>query len=192
MALAGALCFGDPRAKPADYPAHAQSAHVAIGAEYLVHSFSNGRQTFFVPDYLVVDTAVYPQGKLTIQQGHFQLRVNGTQRLNPVAPSMVGYSLQNPDFRNPGMAQQQPRFPGDPGGTRPLPPAQAPDPSQSDPQAAPESALESLTRTALPEGEFHSPQSGFLYFEYGGKIKKIKTLDLVYSDDAGELVVKLF
>ncbi len=159
-----------------------------------MHTFSNGRQSFFVPEYLVVDTAVYPHGNLTIKQGHFQLRLNGTQRLDPAPPNIVGYVLQNPDFRSgSGTQQQQPRFPGDPGGNRLPQPPQAPDPSQGDStMAPPESARDSLTRTALPEGEFHGPQSGFLYFEYGAKTKKIKSLDLVYNDDAGELVVKLF
>ena len=167
---------------------------MAIGAEYLMHTFSNGRQSFFVPEYLVVDTAVYPHGNLTLKQSHFQLRLNGAQKLDPVAPNMVGYTLRNPDFNAASnRPQQQPRFPGDPGANRPPQPTQAPDPSQGDPQmATPESALDALVRTALPEGEFHGPQNGFLYFEFGGKTKKIKSLDLVYSDDAGELVVKMF
>jgi hypothetical protein len=39
-----------------------------------------------------------------------------------------------------------------------------------------------LTETALVEGPHHSAISGFLYFPFGGKVKSIKTLELLYQD----------
>ena len=183
------IAIGDPRGKATDYPAHAESAHVAIGAEYLVHSFSNGRQTYFTPDYLVVDTAVYPHGALVINQGHFRLVVNGAT-LSPQSPGVVAYTLSNDGFETNPRYARGPKFPGDTGSNPPQVP-QAPDPNHPDAQPGPERAEDVVVRTTLQEGEFHSPQSGFLYFAYSGKLKKIKSMNLIYSDDAGELSVPL-
>jgi len=55
-----------------------------------------------------------------------------------------------------------------------------------------ETVGEATVRLQLPEGEFHSAQSGFLYFAFSGKTKRIKTLDLIYRDGETDLVVKLF
>ena len=191
LLLYASLCLADPRAKPTDYPAHAESEHLAIGAEYLVRSFSNGRQTYFVPGYLVVDTAVYPHGSLVMNQSHFKLVMNQQTTLAPQAPNMVAYSLKNIGYLDSGQTRGGSQFPGDSRGNPPPQPTQAPDPlhPERDPN---ETADAALTRTALPEGETHSPQSGFLYFPFEGKTKKIKSLDLVYTDDAGSLTVKLF
>jgi hypothetical protein len=180
----------DPRAKATDYPAHAESDHVAIGAEYLVHSFSNGRQSFFVPGYLVVDAAVYPHGLLVIKQAHFKLLLNGQTALAPQDAGMVSYSLQSFGYLDSG-GRGGSQFPGDNRGNGPPPPAQAPDPAHPE-RDLNETADAALRRTTLQEGEFHGPQSGYLYFPFDGKTKKIKSLDLVYKDDAGELTVKLF
>jgi hypothetical protein len=190
LALSASIATADPRAKPTDYPAHAESAHLAIGAEYLVHSFSNGRQSYLAPNYLVIDAAVYPHAPLVLRAAHFKLVINGQSALVPQAPSMVAYSLQSLGYLD-SQGRGGSQFPGDSRGSGPQPPAQAPDPAH--PERDPtETADAALVRTALPEGEFHGPQSGFLYFPFEGKTKKIKSLDLVYQDDAGVLTVKLF
>lgn len=204
-ALCLSVATADPRLKPTDYPAHGESPHVAIGAEYLVNSFSNGTQTYFLPGYLVVDTAVYPHGALLINHGSFKLRMNGKIILPVQAPNMVAYSLQNPDFVNAtrataaasagnggtviiGESPTPSRFPGDRRTTQPPPQIGSGGDAGGQPAAADVVAI----KTALPEGEFHSPQGGFLYFAYEGKTKKIKSLDLLYNDGQDELVVKLF
>lgn len=177
--LAGtALLADDPRAKPTDYPVHAESARIAVAAEYLVHSFGNGRQMYFVPGYLVIDTAIYPHEPLLIAPNQFALRINGKKVLSPEAPQTVGYSLT---FNPTGMPQA-PR------------PQEQPDPNNPDRELAPrnESATEVLVRTAFPQGEFHSPQGGYLYFAFGGSVKKIQSLELLYSGDGGPLTLKLF
>lgn len=189
--LSSSVCVADTRDKATDYPAHAESAHVAIGAEYLVHSFSNGRQTFFVPGYLVVDTAVYPHGPLKLSPTNFKLVMNEKTGLSAQAPNMVAYTLKNVGGLDYGQRQGGSQFPGDTRGA-PLPqPTQAPDPAH--PERDPNETVDSaLLRTALNEGEVHTPQSGYLYFPFDGKTKKIKSLDLVYTDDSGALTIKLF
>src|ERR1700694_5892454 len=76
-----------PRDKVSDYPAHLDAGTYAIAAEYLVHSFGNGQQMFFTPDFLVVEIAVFPEAKtrqeLEIGDRQFSLRVNGKKAALP-------------------------------------------------------------------------------------------------------------
>jgi hypothetical protein len=192
LAAAALLNASDPRAKVTDYPAHAESTGVAIGAEYLVHSYGDGHQMLTAPDFLVVDTAVYPKGALvTIHESDFLLRITpqkGEPFLVPAqAPQFVGLGGAFQGLGTGGATQ--PRAPGDPGlGQPPIP--------QGTPNAAgeiePESPSQVAVRTALPEGETRSGQAGFLFFPYSGKTKKLKGIDLIYKSAGGEVVVKLF
>jgi len=62
-ALAGTLAaqYGTaPKASEQEYPVRAKLEKLSIGAEYLVHSFSSGRQMFIAKDYLVVEVALFP------------------------------------------------------------------------------------------------------------------------------------
>src|SRR5512141_98224 len=68
-----------PKASAAEYPVHARSGNLAIGAEYLVHSFGSGEQMYLAENYLVVEVALFPaKGEsVTAGAGKFALRVNG-------------------------------------------------------------------------------------------------------------------
>ncbi len=189
------LTGADGRAKATDYPAHGESADVAIGAEYLVHSYSSGREMLMAPDFLVVDTAVYPkQGAFTVHQTDFRLRITPAKGepflLEAQAPQFVGLGGPYPGLGAGGA--RQPRYPGSPGGSQPGP-TQTPDSpdGQNQPQA-PETQGQVAVRTALPEGEYHSAQAGFLFFPFSGKTKKLKRMDLIYKAAGGEVVVNLF
>lgn len=183
---AACLLAVDPRPKATDYPAHAESAALAIGAEYLVHSFSNGSQMYVANDYLVVDTAVYPHGTMELKRSGFSLRLtiqggrheaDATVVLQAEAPQMVAYAILSsfnampPELR--GVAgQKQPR-------TR---------------STDPEDVSGVVTRMSLPEDTTHSPLGGYLFFAFRGNTKKIKAMDLVYGAVGGDggLVAKLF
>ena len=43
-----------------EYPVHATSGSLAIGAEYMVHSFGSGEQMYLAENYLVVEVALFP------------------------------------------------------------------------------------------------------------------------------------
>jgi hypothetical protein len=193
------LAAADPRPKVTDYPAHAESSKLDIGAEYLVHSFSNGSQMYESPEYLIVDTAVYPHGAMDVESGDFSLRLtlqgsrhhdDETLVLRPQTPALVGYTILStinsvpPEMRNPsGQRQPMPQ-------TTPRPSDQTA-PADSG-VAGPEEVTAVVTRMALPEGVTHSGAAGYLYFSFAGKTKKIKGLDLVYGQGESALVVKLF
>jgi hypothetical protein len=189
----------DPRPKPADYPAHAESSKLDIGAEYLVHSFSNGSQMYESPEYLIVDTAVYPHGTVEVKPSDFSLRLtlqgnkkhaDETLVLRPQTPSLVGYTIMSninsvpPEMRNPtGQRQPMPQ-------ASPRPSDQTP--SNESELGGPEAVTAVVSRMALPEVTTHSGVAGYLYFSFPGKTKKIKGLDLIYGEGESALVVKLF
>jgi hypothetical protein len=193
--------------KPEDYPVHAIAPGVGLGAEYLVHSIPAGNQTLFTSEYLVVEAAVFPaRGRdVEIASGTFALRMNGKkQLLYPVAPGFVSASLKYPDwmirpnvqatggvgdtdvvFGRPPVVG---RFPDDP---RPgqsrlprAPKAPTPDDQRDVGHEDPESIDQVIARTALPDGPVVKPLSGYIYFAYKGKIKSIKSLELIYQGKA--------
>jgi hypothetical protein len=48
-----------------------------------------------------------------------------------------------------------------------------------------------VKKASLAEGELPLPRAGFLYFPYGGKVKGIRSLELIYSGAAGKAKVDL-
>ena len=196
-----------PRARAEVYPAHAKLQSLSLGAEYLVHSFSGGGETFIARDYLVVEVALFPaakDGQQSINAGQFALRVNKhKQPLAPQAPEFVAASLKYPDWETHpqaeasagpvifGAPQSTPRFPGDPQAQPlPMPRAPAQNPGGVDRQP-PVTADELAVQAALPEGDHRGPVSGYLYFPYHGKIKHIHSLELEFSGAAGHAALEL-
>lgn len=196
-----------PKASEQDYPVRAKLEKLSIGAEYLVHSFSSGREMFIAKDYLVVEVALYPANGATllVNAGHFSLRVNGRkQALTPQGPEIVADSLKYPDMENGPRAvaalgpvvlgQPRPveRFPGDPNAqTGRLPPRVPEDNPSGLDKEPPVKAEELAVQAALPEGEHHGPTSGFLYFPYRGKVSRIRSLELVFASPAGSTTLPL-
>ncbi len=162
--------------KATDYAVHAEIGTVSIGAEYLVHSIPAHSQTFFAPDYLVVEVAVFP-GRLEpveIGANTFTLRINGRKEIIfPDSPGFVAASLTYPDWEqhrrtemqagvgNAGVTIGRPpvvgRFPDDPTPRQSrLPPdPKAPTPEnqhgieQDSPQTADEALATRLSRKWL-------------------------------------------
>jgi hypothetical protein len=191
----------EPKPHAEDYDVHGQSKETAIGAEFMIHSFSGQGQTYIAPDFLVVEVALYPpkgQG-VTVDEGAFALRINGKrQTLSPAVPSMVVSSLQHPDWRaagphleaggglgNTGVILGRPAPTQVPGGQPPpqsrVPRLPSPNNGGIEPEK-PVTAQELVVQTALPEGPHRGPVAGFLYFPYTGKSTSIKSLELLYED----------
>ena len=191
---------GPPRAKASDYPAHVSLPGMEIGAEYLDHSIPSEKGFYIAKEYLVVDVGVFSSTRegIDIKSGQFSLRINDGKRvLVPVSPGTVAGALKYPDWENQrgGSVQAGPviygtpsaegRFPGDPGAPPPIPrPVEdPPDPSGIGKQI-PTSIDESIAAVALSEGASNRTAKGCLFFRFAGKMKSIRSLDLVY--DGGE------
>jgi len=197
-----ALAFAqgtDPKPKAEDYEVHAKLKQLEIGAEYMVYSFSGHGQTFLTSDHLVVEVALFPPKGTMVVASHadFSLRVDG-KVLRPATPQMVAAAMQRTEWRQPrgvqgtvGMGNDEVIFGGPPrqtppyGGTTRTPsPPRAPEPENRSGLPPPEKvrADELVVEVALPQGEFHAPVSGFVYFPFQGKASKIRSVELIYED----------
>ncbi len=192
----------DPKPKAEDYEVHERVGTIAVGAEYMVHSFSGEGKTFLAEEFLVVEVALFPpKGQsVTADTGEFALRVDGKRATLPaVAPQMVVASMQRAQWQQPrgvqatagagdggivigGPRRQTPPYGQEPR-TGPRPP-RAPEPENPSglPPAEKVSAEDLVVRTAFPDGSFAGPVSGFVYFRFTGKASKIKSVDLLYRD----------
>jgi len=198
----------DAKPKAADYPLHATVGDVSIGAEYLVHSIPVGGQTYFAPDYLIVEVAVYPKANdpIVIADETFTLRVNSKKQvIYPQSPGFVAASIKYPDWE-PRVSKEvavgpviigRPtpvgRFPDDKRGN-PLPPppkAPQPDDQRNIEEQAPADPAEALARVGLPQGEVSKPVTGFLYFHYKARPKSIHSVELVCQTKAGSSTLQL-
>jgi len=212
LALLSAACLyaeTEHKDQAADYPFHAMSDKVAIGADYLIHSIPAGDQTLLAKDFLVIEVAVFPAfaESVTIDGNTFTLRLNGAKvPLASIAPGFVAASLKYPDWEqhpttqvaggvgNAGVTIGPPtvaRFPGDPNASHPLPRGPSHEERNGVDRTEPESADDVIARTALLEGRTDHPVSGFLYFPYKGKIKSLKSIDLIYQSKDGSVILKL-
>ena len=185
-----------PRSKASDYPAHITLPNLEIGAEYLVHSIPGERGGYFAKEYLVIEVAIFPGTKDSrkISSGSFTLRINNKSMLIAQSSGAVAAALKYPDWeQRPQMtaqagpliygAPQVGRFPGDPTQSRPLPTPRVPDQTDSgNVEKEPNLPIEeAIARVALPEGAFADRAKGCLFFRFAGKLKSIKSLDLIYD-----------
>jgi hypothetical protein len=194
----------DPRPKADEYDVHTRVIGVEIGAEYMVSSFSGQGKTFIAPDHLVVEVALFPpKGEMAaVGAGDFALRVDG-RVLRPITAQMVVTAMQRQEWKQPkgvqatagmgndtvtlgGPQRQIPPY-GRTGRTPPAPRAPDPDYRGNVPAGEPVKAEELVVSTALPEGTFKGPVSGFLYFPFTGKVTRIRTVELLYGDTSLKL-----
>ena len=147
LGLAGLACAQgtEPKPKADDYEVHGRARDLAIGAEYMVHSFSGEGVTFLAPDFLILEVALYPpKGQyVRVASGDFTLRVDGRRTTLPAASAdMVAASLRRSEWQRTrgveatggigdtavvlGAPQQVPPY-GNPPRRTPLPP-RAPEP----------------------------------------------------------------
>jgi hypothetical protein len=202
MALATAWA-GEPRKSAQEYPAHFESPAVDIGADYMVHSYSDEGQMYFTKDYLVLDVAIYPKAPLELTGGSFELRINNSKHpLQQASAEFVAASMKYPDWvdrphaevgasaGDAGVVLGAPpavgRFPGDPTGVSryPKPPRAPEDPHKVEKTA--KDAGQIAVDNSLKAGKVTAPVAGNIYFEYAGNMKKVKTLTLIFHTASGD------
>lgn len=199
-----------PKPKPTDYPVQVRAGDLTIAAEYLLHSLPTPNESFVVPGYLVIEIAVYssrPQ-PFEISSAMFTLRVNRKKdELRAQAPEMVAASLKYSDWNSPrslqvgagpvifGGPRTTERFPGDrrPAQDRlPQPPGAPAGVPGGVERPEPKTAAEAVVETAFADGKATGPVSGYLYFEFKGKPKSIKSLELIYRHGDEQTPIQLF
>ena len=183
----------DTKKTPEEYPVHGAAGETRIAAEYNVRSVSAGTVGFITDDYLVVEAALFPpRGGMTVNNTAWALRINGKKELILAqAPAMVAASLKYPDWNGQrgvvaaagpiifGQPGPTPRFPGDNRRT-PMPRTGQVDQPAEEPG---EDIGLVLERVSLPEGPRKQPVSGLVFFPWRGNLKKIKSVELLYTPD---------
>jgi hypothetical protein len=189
--LAGATLLGavEVRKSAEEYPSHTSVSDMKVGVEYMVTAFSAEGQTFTVDDHLILEVGIFPREESKVDLRRFILRINGKRELFAQTPGMVAASVKYPDWtRKPtlqaaagpliiGRPTTPGRFPGDQ--RAPLPPRQ-PVENESPKEQIDYSDL--INKSALPEGVKSKPLAGLIYFPYDGKLKSIRTVELLIDD----------
>jgi hypothetical protein len=181
------------RATPADYQAHTQAGTVTIAAEFEGHSVATPESILSNDNFVVVEVGLFgpPQARLRLSFQDFSLRVNGKKVALPAQQyGLVFKALKDPEYNPPEAASSAKSKTSIGGGG-----------AQDDPGALPkvihipievERAMQQhVQKASLPEGERPLPQAGLIYFEYGGKLSGIHSIELIYDGPAGKTVVPL-
>jgi hypothetical protein len=178
-----------PRSGPSDYPAQAKLGAVTIAADFAGHGVPTREGTLSTEDYVVVEVAFYgSDGKrLPLSFSDFSLRINGKKNPAQAEPfERVTRSVKDPEWVPPEPVEKSSSTSIGGGGANdtakepPKPPAEL--------QRA--WALR-VKKATLPDGDRALPQAGLLYFPYGGKVKGIKSAELIYSGAAGKTTLDL-
>jgi hypothetical protein len=182
-----------PRVTPAEYQAHAQAGTVTIAAEFTGHSVATPQGTLTNEEYLVVEVGFFgpPEARANLSIGDFSLRIGGKKSLLPGQPyGVVLSSLKDPEWEPPVKVEKKSSMStgGDSGGQ-----GQGNDPPPVPKMTFPERrAMEQKVQKAtLPEGDRALPVAGLIFFQYGGRTKGIKSVELVYNGPAGKATLAL-
>ena len=187
-----------PKDKVTEYPLSAETTEASIGAEFMIHSVMSQEQTWVANDFLIVEVALYPKGKreITVTNSMFTLSIDGKKTTGAQSPYMAASEMTNPymDMGAGGSQREGPRFPGDtrPDQNRlPAPPGGAPRDDSGVERKPRQTMREAVIESALPEGKSDKPVSGLLYFPFRGKLKKVKSIELVVATGSENVVLRL-
>jgi hypothetical protein len=182
-----------PRPSPGDYQAQAKAGAVTIAADFDEHSAITEDGTYSTEDYVVVEAAVFgaPDARLKLSRGDFSLRINDKKvPLISQSYEVVARSLKDPSWVPPEEDKSKSKTGissgggQDAAGSPPPPPPKMPVPLQL--------AMEQkVQRATLLQGDRALPQAGLLFFEYRGKPKNIRSVELLYEGPAGKATLEL-
>jgi hypothetical protein len=181
-----------PRATPGDYQLRVQAGKVTITAEFMGHgvpTLEGGPYT--TEDYVIVETALFgpPDMHLPISYRNFSMRINGKKMPTAAVPYLAVFkSLKDPDWEPTHAAAEQGKTSiggGGNGANQDLPRI------EHMPIERQRAMEQRVVKVSLGEGERPLPQAGILFFEYGGDVKKIRSMDLIYDGPAGKATLAL-
>lgn len=141
-------------------------------------------KTYFAEQYLVVEVTVKPDRAkpVNLSAGQFRLRVvaAGKKKEVELPAATAGMVASSMRFAALELARQSP-FPNQNRNRNRMPNPDAPATEMS----------EAVAKAALGEGPTLGDTKGLLYFEWPGKLKDIRKLDLVWDAPTGERVLNL-
>ncbi|HEX4230129.1 MAG TPA: hypothetical protein VHZ07_15755 [Bryobacteraceae bacterium] len=196
------------RNNPAKYGAHVKIGSVGLGADLWGHFIPLEGETLKADSYLVVEVALFasPNIKVDIDPGQFVLKVNG-QRILPNSPGLVTLGFVDSDMRergprliadgqigsgdiSVGRDPTQPKFPGD-SNPADIPPPRRTQTTDNGLQKEPIDPVKAVDEASLPEGAHATPISGYLFYPWRGKLKRVKHVEIEYTSTLGSATLTL-
>jgi hypothetical protein len=181
-----------PRIAPTEYQVHGMVGDISIAADFDEHSVPTPEGTFTSEDYVVVEAALFgpPGARIKLAAEDFSLRIN--DRKAPYTSqgyALLFHSLSDPEWQPPKTDDSEKSKTSIGGGGR----------GQNDPPPSPPKMPRELRRAmelkvqkvVMPEGDRALPIAGLLFFQYHGRSKGIKSMELVYSGAAGKVSIPL-
>jgi hypothetical protein len=130
-----------------------------------------------------------PEAKIMLSIGDFSLRINGKKTpLTGAHYELAFHSLKDPEWEPPENKASKTSI----GNSAPgAPPVDSAPPAPKMPLELRRVMEQRVQKAALPEGERVLPQAGLMFFEYRGKAKNIRSIELIYDGPAGKATLTL-
>lgn len=180
-----------PRPGPGDYQAHAKAGTVTIAAEFTEHAISTQEATLSSEDFVSVEVGFFgpPEARLKLAHEDFSLRINGKKSVPAVQYGVIFRSLKDPTWEPPPPPEKSKTSigSGGEGGAD----SNSPPPVVHVPIGVERAAQQRVQKAALPEGERTLPAAGLIFFQYRGKTKDIRSVELTYAGPAGNASLRL-
>jgi hypothetical protein len=178
-----------PRAAPADYQAQAEAGTITVAAEFKGHSVPTMQGTYSTEDYVVVEAGLFgpPEARTKLSFDDFSLRINDKKTLSSQPYGLVFHSLKDPEWEPPGSAESKSKTSIGTGGGK----SDSPPPPVHMPIELQRAMEQHVQKASLPEGDRALPQAGLIFFQYGGKTQRIRSLELIYTGPAGKATLTL-
>ncbi len=181
-----------PRASATEYLAHAKAGSLTIGAEFKGHNVPTLQGPLTTEDYVVVELGIFggADAKVKLSADDFSLRINGKKGLATQPYGLVIANVKDPEWAppEPPAAKKSALNTGGGGGQ---------DQQDSTPKVVhipievQRAMAQRVQKSTLPEGGRALPVAGLIYFQYRGREKGIKSLELVYNGPAGKSTIEL-
>ncbi len=180
-----------PRTAPTEYQAQTKAGAITIAADFDGHSVPTPESVFSTEDFIMCEVAFYgaPGTRLAMTFQDFSLRINGNKKLLPaIGDQFVFRSLKDPEWIPPTPPEKSKTGinAGGGGGQGDPPPVTPKMPIDVERRME-----QKVLKAALPEGERALPAAGIVFFQYGGKVKGIRSIELVYTGPAGKATLPL-
>ncbi len=182
-----------PRATPGDYQAQAPAGPITIAAEFTGHSIATPQTILSTEEYVVVEVGVFgpPGARVKLSHEDFSIRINGKKMPSPAQPyGLVSKNAKDPDWE----ALAPPETKKSKGGVSSGGGGQSdagPPPVLHVPVELKRAMEQKVLKASLPEGDRVLPEAGLIYFEHGGKVTNIRSIELIYAGAAGKATLTL-
>ncbi len=183
-----------PRATPGDYQAQAPAGPITIAAEFTGHSIATPETIYSTADYVVVEVGVFgpPESRVKLSHEDFSIRINGKKVPSPAQPyGLVSKNAKDPAWEDlaPPETKKSKGGIGTGGGGGQN--DSGPPPVFHVPVELKRAMEQKILKASLPEGDRQLPEAGLIYFEHGGKIDNIRSIELIYAGAAGKATLTL-